>query len=489
MADVKIVKFKVRRGTEIQRPLIILDQGELGYTIDTKRLFCGDGVTLGGKLASSVNFTPVDSSQKTNLSDAYIGDIVCENGLMWQLTAANYAALSSWSFIGTKVDDSTLQYTPGSNIARVKPNGINVEQLGNVVYNQGGIVKNSTYGLSANVDQATITVNGSNKISISAVPAYLIVGEIDRTQFNADSIANIALSAGVDNTLNVVADNDSIIINGSNALQVQNISATMINSGLLSASQISSRSLAGRGLRGGEGTPLSAHVDDFSITITGNGIGIGSIGGNLVTYGSISGERIRTVSDSITLSSSSLIVKSLFNVAKLPLSGSSAAFGGFFTPSSATGTQYNVVTATSSGEINTTQQASASAMVLSTGEVALIYLIDFGRGYDSNNPPRVTLSAGNTVFSYASASAIINPTTTAISAISITDSGSGYVHANVNIQIDPPSLVLSPTFQLSAAGFMMLDFGTIYGKMAIPVFSVPSALQNITINDVSIISA
>jgi hypothetical protein len=48
MANVSVIKLKVRRGTDTQRKLVILDQGELGYTLDSKRLFVGDGLTTGG---------------------------------------------------------------------------------------------------------------------------------------------------------------------------------------------------------------------------------------------------------------------------------------------------------------------------------------------------------------------------------------------------------------------------------------------------------
>ena len=48
MPDIKIVKIKLRRGSEIQRKLVTLDQGELGYVTDTKRVFVGDGSTVGG---------------------------------------------------------------------------------------------------------------------------------------------------------------------------------------------------------------------------------------------------------------------------------------------------------------------------------------------------------------------------------------------------------------------------------------------------------
>ena len=51
MANITIVKLKVRRGSDTQRKEIVLDQGEIGYTLDSKRLFVGDGSTYGGKVA------------------------------------------------------------------------------------------------------------------------------------------------------------------------------------------------------------------------------------------------------------------------------------------------------------------------------------------------------------------------------------------------------------------------------------------------------
>ena len=53
MADVSIVKLKVRRGTNEQRRSIILDQGELGYTLDTRRLYIGDGASVGGRVVGN----------------------------------------------------------------------------------------------------------------------------------------------------------------------------------------------------------------------------------------------------------------------------------------------------------------------------------------------------------------------------------------------------------------------------------------------------
>ena len=49
-----LLKLLVRRGTDAERQLITLDVGELGYTTDGKRLFVGDGSTVGGNVAGNV---------------------------------------------------------------------------------------------------------------------------------------------------------------------------------------------------------------------------------------------------------------------------------------------------------------------------------------------------------------------------------------------------------------------------------------------------
>lgn len=56
MIDRKIAKIKLRRGFESERKSIIFEEGELFYLIDKKRLYIGDGTTLGGIPTSNKNF-------------------------------------------------------------------------------------------------------------------------------------------------------------------------------------------------------------------------------------------------------------------------------------------------------------------------------------------------------------------------------------------------------------------------------------------------
>ena len=40
--------IKIRRGTNADRLTVLLEQGEVAYTTDTKKFYIGDGTTLGG---------------------------------------------------------------------------------------------------------------------------------------------------------------------------------------------------------------------------------------------------------------------------------------------------------------------------------------------------------------------------------------------------------------------------------------------------------
>jgi hypothetical protein len=73
-----VVKIIIRRGTDLDRQNITLYSGELGYTVDTKRLFIGDGVTQGGILVGNTNFGVVNNRDQYS-SLAYNGDLAFQN--------------------------------------------------------------------------------------------------------------------------------------------------------------------------------------------------------------------------------------------------------------------------------------------------------------------------------------------------------------------------------------------------------------------------
>ena len=113
MIDQRIGKIKFRRGTESQRVLNTFEEGEVIYSIDKKRIFVGDDVTLGGisvcnrnYIVESLGFPPIiptdilagdiifdKSQQKTYITNwtgteyelLLISDAICYNNLKSQI--------------------------------------------------------------------------------------------------------------------------------------------------------------------------------------------------------------------------------------------------------------------------------------------------------------------------------------------------------------------------------------------------------------------
>ena len=94
-----LLKLLVRRGTDADRQLITLDQGELGYTTDSKRLFVGDGSTQGGQVAG--NKFLGSSADHTTVTEGTNGDfafntttntLYSKNGAGWDRIAVIFEA-------------------------------------------------------------------------------------------------------------------------------------------------------------------------------------------------------------------------------------------------------------------------------------------------------------------------------------------------------------------------------------------------------------
>jgi hypothetical protein len=98
------MSLKIRRGTNSERLTIIPDEGELLYTVDTKKIFVGDGATTGG--------TMVTGGLSGNLADnlyldnhSIIGTNLIVNGQTGSITAASVTAHLRGSVYA---DDSTV---------------------------------------------------------------------------------------------------------------------------------------------------------------------------------------------------------------------------------------------------------------------------------------------------------------------------------------------------------------------------------------------
>jgi len=118
MASVSIVKIKIRRGTNAERKLITLDNGELGYVtdLDYKRLYIGDGVLRGGYPVSMRIFPSAQAQSTGTYENAELGDLVFDSSttVMYVVSSVSSGVpvLGSVTQQFTKIDGRSL---PTSN--------------------------------------------------------------------------------------------------------------------------------------------------------------------------------------------------------------------------------------------------------------------------------------------------------------------------------------------------------------------------------------
>jgi hypothetical protein len=133
MATVSVIKLKVRRGTDAERRLITLDQGEIGYVTDTnsQRLFVGDGVTKGGNPAA-LRFYFGNLSIPASLATAQVGDLIYNTStsslnVLSGRDANNFPDYSNplaYKFVGTQTDNASVKYNASGQLY-VDASGIN----------------------------------------------------------------------------------------------------------------------------------------------------------------------------------------------------------------------------------------------------------------------------------------------------------------------------------------------------------------------------
>lgn len=73
--------IKVRRGTDAQRLLVLLEQGEIAYTTDTKKFYVGDGTTYGGNEITGA--TALSQLTDVSISSPVYGNILMYDGSHW----------------------------------------------------------------------------------------------------------------------------------------------------------------------------------------------------------------------------------------------------------------------------------------------------------------------------------------------------------------------------------------------------------------------
>jgi microcystin-dependent protein len=148
-----LLKLLIRRGTDVDRRNITLSEGELGYTVDTKKLYIGDGQTKGGiPVAGSAFLGSVPDV--TVFTSAVSGDLAydTDDNIFYSFKGGNPANITDWQNIGGT-------YSAGNGTISISnTNRITVNRL-------------SAGNFSADALGSSLRLDSSNRIALNSTIA------------------------------------------------------------------------------------------------------------------------------------------------------------------------------------------------------------------------------------------------------------------------------------------------------------------------------
>tara|TARA_B000000609_G_C24162384_1_gene344593 strand:+ start:418 stop:1635 length:1218 start_codon:yes stop_codon:yes gene_type:complete len=253
--------LRLRRGTNAERLAITPAEGELIYTTDTKKIFTGDGSTVGGNIVSGINNlvedgTPqlggtldMNSQQINGTGSINVTGSITSGGT---ITATNFIGDYKGSIVG---DDSTILVDAVNNkiLASALDGTANINVNGNLVGNVTGnatgnhsgtfdgdvtgslfsddssVIIDSVGKTLNNIATGSIAVLNSTTINTTTVVATSITGNAagDHTGSFSGSITASGTLVG-DVTGSVFADNSTLLVDGINGEIVGDIKSPLI---------------------------------------------------------------------------------------------------------------------------------------------------------------------------------------------------------------------------------------------------------------------
>ena len=182
MYNTRIVKFKLRRGTDSQRKSVAFRSGELVYIYDIKRCFIGDGITLGGVPVSNIN-----TISTTFPSFTALGDYTFRTDLL----RTYVCTATGFEYIGPYPDTTTIEFS--SNYLQIVSGGVTRDKLSNYIASlTGGLLFDNVSGMRVNFDN-TFSINNSGQLSARIGSAEISVNETSNLSASSITLTNANL--------------------------------------------------------------------------------------------------------------------------------------------------------------------------------------------------------------------------------------------------------------------------------------------------------
>ena len=208
-----ITRIVFRRGLYSEKADLILLQGEPGYTTDAKRLFIGDGVTVGGVPVGMKNLGIASFGvTSTNITSDQInmrgqtGDIIFDSvtTCLWSLTGTDPGLVSNYAKVASTISPDNLTIVSNNNTLSVKQNGLNASYVSSVFVGRGleRITSNTilqiadpSSELSFLGNQLTITDAGVTNAKLANMPPNTVKARLTTTgspiDLSINDLANI----------------------------------------------------------------------------------------------------------------------------------------------------------------------------------------------------------------------------------------------------------------------------------------------------------
>lgn len=163
-----LLKLLVRRGSDQERQQVVLSEGELGFTTDTKRVYIGDGQTQGGIVVGGSSFLGSAINVPATFTNAAAGDTAfdSDDNVMYTYLGGGASNPDNWSAIGGKYSagDNTITIT---NTNQIKVNKVAAGNFNtNVAGNSIEIDDNGKIALASTANINSITVQSGDFLTI-----------------------------------------------------------------------------------------------------------------------------------------------------------------------------------------------------------------------------------------------------------------------------------------------------------------------------------
>lgn len=175
-----LLKLLVRRGLDSDRKQIVLAEGELGYTTDTKRLFIGDSTTSGGKVVGNV--FKGSATSVTSLAPAEVGDLAYDSDdrVLYRLSTGTGSNISDWEKVGgvyvSGNNTISINSSNGISVNLLSAGNFDVDAVGNSIEISSGKIS-----LSSSVSIDGISLRNTSSSNFLKLPQRVSAASINYT--------------------------------------------------------------------------------------------------------------------------------------------------------------------------------------------------------------------------------------------------------------------------------------------------------------------